>query len=113
MARTRLDAATFRSWVQECRELFPTDAPVTVRRIPLERDDSAGVVTHFADVACTQPVEHAITIDRRMCRQAIADSLIHEWAHILHGEDTGDYVKHPRSYWEKLGELYRTWHRTE
>lgn len=56
---------------------------------------------------------YAITISSTLDRQATSDTLLHEWSHILTGEDTGDYESHSPAFWERHGEIYRTWHETE
>lgn len=120
-------ARQWRKDVAHCRALFPTDAPVRVRRRRL--GEAAGTHSLWVDDEGTI-VEHAITVDPRLQRDAAIDTLLHEWAHALEaerelprsppprlstlgsGDDTHD-VDHPDSFWLTFGELYRAWIRSK
>jgi hypothetical protein len=103
---TTLSVADFRAWVRACREMFPTRYPVKARRRKLAdcgwaQVCGAGDGTHYQ-----------ITISSALDRQSTSDTLLHEWAHIITGEETGDYESHGLAFWERHGEIYRAWHRT-
>lgn len=107
MIATEFTVADFRAWVRMCREMFPTRHPVKVRRRPMNdcgwaQVYGSGKATHYR-----------ITISSNLDRQATHDTLLHEWAHLITGEDTGDYETHGPDFWERHGEIYRAWHRTE
>lgn len=100
---------TFRRWVATCRKLFPTDHPVKARR-----GDARGWCAYVQtwQTMRGKVIEHHIKISDKLCRWATLDALLHEWAHVLHGERYGvDEHAHPKEYWEIFGELYRAWHR--
>lgn len=102
-----LSTAEFRRWVRDCRAMFPLRHPVKVRRRPLKDCGTANV---YGDDDATH---YVVTIASHLDLQATSDTLLHEWAHLITGEDTGDYETHGPDFWERHGEIYRAWHRTE
>jgi len=56
---------------------------------------------------------YVILIDAGLGRQAVLDTLIHEWAHLLRGEhDPDDEGQHDDAFWTLFGEMNRAWYRT-
>lgn len=109
-ARRPVSDATLRGWVKECRQLFPTDKPVRVRRVRAARRDWAGFCRDAGDYI-------EIKIDERLDRRATADVLLHEWAHALrdeHEDGGGDGdADHDDAFWILYGSMYRTFYQTK
>ena len=91
--------------------MFPTDAPVRVRRRSMKSD--SGQMAAYYDEGEGVPHLYTVDICNKLDRQAVQDTLIHEWAHVLNGEVSGDFTTHSDAFWVKHGELYRAWHRTK
>src|SRR5688572_18962414 len=109
MARTDFTHRDFRHWTSLCRSMFPTNAPVRVRRQPMKSDSGHMAAFYEGEPPDCRPLQYIVVICSNLDRQATQDTLLHEWAHILHGEDSGDYVDHTDAFWVKHGELYRAW----
>lgn len=107
MTDTEITTTDFRAWVRQCRTMFPLRYPVAVRRRPLK---DCGWAQVYGNGKATN---YRITIASNLDRQATHDTLLHEWTHIINGEETGDYESHSPDFWERHGEIYRAWHRTE
>lgn len=67
-----------------------------------------------ATSASGQPTHYVIKVCPRLDFLHAFDTLLHEWAHLSYGEDRPDnFDLHDGGYWERHGELYRAWHRTQ
>ena len=76
-ARRPVSDATLRGWVKECRQLFPTDKPVRVRRVRAARRDWAGFCRDVGDYI-------EIKIDERLDRrEALGQAALHPLRHEL------------------------------
>lgn len=131
--RLRPPTKRFREWCRRARKIWPLDKPVRIRRmypilVRCDTCDGCGYIPgerHRCLVCrgrgqyeisgeCWDAGSHyEIRIDRTLCRDATADTLIHEWCHLRRGEvDRDDAGEHDKEFWEAFGEMYRAWHRT-
>lgn len=107
MTRRLVSDRTFRSWVARCRQLFPIDRIVRVRRCKLSRR------TGFVGWCVVDDTAAVIGIDDGLDRHATVDTLLHEWTHALrHEDDPGAELHHDNEFWILFGSLYRTFHAT-
>ncbi len=110
MAREELTLADFRRWCRELRPIAALKMPVIIRRVTYSRDDVAAC---YVDESRRGRAKLGrIYIDRDLDKQATADALIHELAHLMAYEEVGDADTHGEVFESKHWGLYRAWHRT-
>ena len=101
----KVGVAEFRQWVARCRKLFPLSKRV---RATLESPgpDLVGICWDAGETLI-------VRVCPRLDRHHAAETLLHEWAHLVRGEEDPDGLDlHDGIYWDRFGELYRAWHRT-
>ena len=97
----------FRRWIREINKLCPTKYPVSVRRVAMPND-------RVGDCA-EYPTSWRIRIASHLDRASTADTLVHEWAHVLRDETgvppvwdpvEGCWRDHDELYWQLHGQVW-------
>jgi hypothetical protein len=94
-----MDTSEWRRLIKFLRTEFPIDAPIKVVRIPLKRNSATTIFNGSS---------FRITISSELSTEAMADALIHEFAHVLclseayqHGENWSKFYGRIYSKYEQ------------